>query len=89
MANKIKKVTEEVVEEVEGVVVRFLGHVRHNGKDYHAGDTAEIAPEHASALIDAHAAEAAVAVEPAPAPEGDPAPDPKPDDNVPPPAAAE
>lgn len=65
MARKIR----EVVEEVEGVVVEFLAHVRHDGKDYQHGDSAEIAPEHAAKLIELGAAKAVVAVEPA----GDPA----------------
>lgn len=65
MANKIRKVIEEVVDEVEGVFVRFRGHVRHDGHDYHAGDTAEIAPEHAAKLVMSDAVE----VFPPPAPE--------------------
>lgn len=61
MAKKIR----QTLDGVEGVVVKFLGHVRHDGQDYHAGDTAELAPEHAAKLVDLHAAEAVAAVEPA------------------------
>lgn len=67
MASKIKKVVEEVVEEIEGVVVRFLGHVRHNGKDYHPGDTAEIAADSAATLTKLGVAQPVVAEAPAPA----------------------
>lgn len=65
MAKKIKQVIEQIVDDVEGVVVRFLGHVRHDGQDYHPGDTAEIAPEHAAKLADLGVAEPVTAIEPA------------------------
>lgn len=84
MATKIRKAiadieraVEEVEHDIERVVVKFLGHVRHDGKDYHAGDTAEIASEHAAALVKAGAAAPVEPAAPAAdsAAEQDPAPD--------------
>lgn len=81
MANKIKKALSDIEHEVEAmaqdverVAVKFLGHVRHDGKDYRAGETAQIQTDAAAKLIAASAAEP-VAGEPkgAPAPDGDPA----------------
>jgi hypothetical protein len=81
MANKIRKVIEEAVEEVETVLVHFFGHVRHNGHDYQPGDTAEIEPEHAAALVKLGVASEVTGESTAPAP------DPMVPDAAPPPDA--
>jgi hypothetical protein len=58
---KIRKVIEEIEHDVERVIVKFLGHVQHDGTDYHAGDSAAIPTDAAAALVKAGAG---AAVEP-------------------------
>lgn len=57
--SKIRKVIEEVEQDVERVLLRFKSHVRHDGKDYHAGDTGAVQTDAAAALVKSGAAVAA------------------------------
>lgn len=73
MSGKIKKAIQDLereadaaVADVERVLVKFIGHVRHNGKDYQPGESASIEAASAKTLAQLSVVQPVVAAVPAP-----------------------